>query len=427
MLADEGARMNETQTLLFQLGVALAIGLLVGVERGWQERSAEEGGRVAGVRTYGLVGLLGGVSALLGTHFGALLIGLLFIGLAIVLGIAHRLQQAEDDDAGVTSLVAALLTFVLGALAVHGETLVAVACAVVATLLLNQKPLLHRWVNALRPEELRAGIKLLLISAVMLPVLPNARYGPWEALNPYAIWWMVVLIAAISFVGYFAVKLGGARNGVLFTGLFGGLASSTATTLHFARLGRREPGMAPALAAGILLACGTMMPRMLLVASVLNPALFAMLLPPVLAMALVSYAPVVFYLRRKPDDEHGMSSPVDNPLELRTALTFGALLALVMLLGRALQDYFGDAGVLVLAAVSGITDVDAIVLSLARMSQDDLGMRVAVTGMVIAAAANNLTKGAMASAIAGRPVALRAGLPLFASAAVGLGVQWWRF
>jgi len=417
--------MSEEQQILYRLGAALAIGLLIGVERGWHEREAKEGARIAGVRTYGLVGLLGGGLALIAEKFGALVMGLAFIGLAGLLAAVYveNLRRGRSD-VGITSLVAALLTFALGALAAMGEVVTAAACAVLTTLLLGYKPQLHRWVNALEGEELRAGIKLLLISVVLLPILPNRGFGPWQALNPYAIWWMVVLIAGISFLGYFAVKIGGAARGTVFTGLAGGLASSTAVTLHFSRIAARDPALAPVLATGVLLACGTMFPRMLLVASLLNRDLFQPLLVPAAVMALCVYAPALVFLRRQARAQSYEASPLRNPLELKTALGFGALLALVMFLGKALRNFSGDAGVLVLAAASGIADVDAITLSLARMSGEDLGLTIAAVGVVIAGAVNSLVKGAMAAVIGGRRMGLRVALPLAAAAGAGLAAAW---
>lgn len=419
--------MNDVQLMIHHLAVALTIGLLIGIERGWKERRAAEGERVAGVRTFALLGLFGGVAALLGDRFGALLIGLIFLGLAGLLGFAYFQQQERDDDAGMTSLIASLLTFLLAALAASGEAVAAVAASVVTMLILNQKPLLHRWIRALRPGELRSGILLLLISAVALPVLPDHAYGPYQALNPYEIWWMVVLIATISFVGYFAIKIGGTRNGVLFTGIFGGFAASTAVTLHFARMARREPVLAPVLATGTLLACGTMLPRMLLVTGLINPALLPLLAGPVLLMSLPVYLPALVLLRQAARVSGDIAAPLRSPLELRTALLFGLLLALVLLLGRALQAGFGNAGVLALAAASGVADVDAIALSLAHMGDAVVALKTAVAGLVIAAATNTLAKGVLAVAIGGSRNLLRVGLPLGMSAVVGYALTWWNW
>ncbi len=417
--------MSETQQAFYHLGVALAIGLLIGVERGWQEREAEEGTRIAGVRTYGLIGLLGGGAALVGKHVGWLAISLAFVALAGVLTAVYVVNLRRGRaDVGITSLVAALLAFMLGALAAVGEVAVAAAFAVLTTLILGYKPVLHRWVRALQAEELRAGIKLLLISVVLLPILPNHGYGPWQALNPYVIWWMVILIAAISFVGYFALKIGGTAKGTIFTGLFGGLASSTGLTLHFSRMAPRNAALAPMLAAGVLLACGTMLPRTLLIASVLNVNLFQPLLVPAAVMMTFAYAAALWYWKAQRQKTANSVALLTNPLELRTAVGFGLLLALIAVLGKALQSWFGEVGVLALAAVSGVADVDAITFSLARMSHEDLVLRVATMGIVVAAAVNNLVKAGIATFIGGKAIGLRVGIPLLASAIGGLASAW---
>jgi len=417
--------MSEELQVYYYLSVALAIGLLIGIERGWKEREVEEGRRVAGVRTYGLIGLLGGATALISQHIGAMALGFGFIGVIGALTAVYIINLRHGaTDVGITSLITGLLTFVFGALAALGEVAVAAAFAVVTTLLLAYKPQLHRWVSGLEANELRAGIRLLLISVVLLPVLPNKGFGPWQVLNPYAIWWMVVLIAAISFVGYFAIKIAGAQRGAVFTGLFGGLASSTAVTLNFSRMSRRNTALSPTLAMGSLLACGTMFPRMVLVASLLNHALFTGLLVPSVVMAVLVYFPAAVYWRAESRRNTKAESPLKNPMELKTALSFGLLLVVVMLLGKALQNWLGDIGVLVLAAASGVADVDAITLSLARMSEADLQLPIAVTGIVIAAAVNSVIKAGMATFVGGREIGIRVGLPLLASAICGLLSVW---
>ncbi len=416
---------NNIQQTYYFLCVALAIGLLIGIERGWQERDAKEGERVAGVRTYGLLGLMGGVTALLTEPFGHLLIGLAFVGLSGLLAVVYTVNARRDDsDVGITSLTACLLTFMLGALAATGEIAIAAASAVVTTLLLGYKPLLHSWIHALEGRELRAGLKLLLISVVLLPILPNQGFGPWQTLNPYVLWWMVVVIATISFIGYFAIKIGGTRKGTAFTGLFGGLVSSTALTLNFSRIARLNPAMTPMLATGILLACGTMYPRILLLVTLLNPDLLKPLLLPTITMAIITYLPTVFYWRLHSPTSTSIAPTLKNPLELKTAVSFGLLLALVMLLGKALKYWFGETGLLVLAAASGISDVDAITLSLARMSQGDLTLSVATFGVIIAASVNSIAKSCIATIIGGKGIGLRVGLPLLASAVGGLIAAW---
>jgi uncharacterized membrane protein (DUF4010 family) len=418
-------QLGEVQQTFLHLGIALAIGLLIGLERGWKYRKAEEGSRVAGVRTYGLIGLLGGTTALLAGRLGVVVLGIAFLAIAGILTAAYVVNQESEEDAGITSLVASLLTFAFGALAGLGEITAAAAFAVLTTLLLGFKPLLHAWVRALAGKELRAGLQLLLISVVLLPILPNQGYGPWQALNPFEIWWMVVLIASISFVGYFAIKIAGTSKGTLYTGLFAGLASSTAATLSFSRAAHGRPESAPMLATGILLACGTMFPRMLVIAVLLNQQLLQPLLAPATVMALVTYAAALYFwwaTGRKGKQE--TATPLDNPLELKAAVVFGALLALITLLGKALRAWLGAAGIYMLAAASGVADVDAITLSLSRMSQDELETGTAVLGIIIAAAVNSLVKGGMAVSIGGSALGMRVGVPLFIASSAGLLTAW---
>lgn len=418
--------MNTSLELFYTLAVALSIGLLIGIERGWKKRESIEGTRIAGVRTFGLIGLLGGVTALLSQTFGALVFGTVFIGLTVILASAYIAALKQNQDLGITTLIAALLTFILGALAVMDQVILASTSAVVMTLLLGYKPILHRWVGALEKKELRAGLKLLLLTVVLLPILPNEGYGPWQTLNPYIIGWMIVLIALISFVGYFAIKIGGAKRGVVFTGVFGGLSASTAVTLRFSQLARKDPNMRSMLSIGVLLACGTMLPRMMLVAGVFNLNLVNQLWLPATVMALLVYLPAILYWRTQTGKNIDTTSVLTNPLDLKVALAFGGILVLIMLLSAFLKQTYGDAGILSLAAASGIFDVDAITLSLARMSQDSLALNVTVTALVIAAVSNNLVKAMMASFIGGKEMAIKVGLPLVISS-LGGGLTVWFF
>jgi uncharacterized membrane protein (DUF4010 family) len=407
------------------LGVALAVGFLIGIERGWKQREAEEGTRISGLRTFGLIGLLGGVIGLLSQQLGELVFGFVFLGMVGVMTAAYVSNVRRTHDVGITSLIAGLLTFALGALAGLGYVAEAGAAAVITTLLLGFKPVLHGWLRRLQGEELRAGLKLLLISIVLLPVLPDRGYGPWEALNPYQIWWMVVLIAAISFSGYFAMRIAGTSKGAILTGLFAGLASSTALTLHFSRLARRKPDMVLALAPGILIACGTMYPRMLLVGTFISPQLFRLLLLPAGLMTLIIYGAALWQGWNRRDTAVEEPAPIGNPLELMAALRFGLLLAAIMLLAEALKDALGEVGILLLAAASGVADVDAITLSLARMTTHDAGMlQLATAGIIIASAVNSSVKAVLAFAVGGMPLGRKVVAPLVLAAATGLLAVW---
>ena len=409
-----------------RLLVALAVGALVGLERGWKARDADEGERELGLRTLAVIGLLGGVCGLLSDQLGELFLGLVFIGMVVLLAVIYRTKVAERGDIGATTQFAALLTFALAALAGRGHLVIAAAGGVVTALLLGYKGRLHEWLGRLERRELEAAIQLLLISVVLLPLLPDRGYGPWEALNPYVIWWMVVLIAAISFVGYFAIRIVGARAGTLATAVFGGLASSTATTLSLSRIGRGKRSAAPLLAGGILLACGTMFPRMVLVATVIHPALFAPLLWPAAVMAAVIYGGALLMMFGSTGDLDSDDVLPRNPLELGSALTFGALLAAVMLAGKALAEWFGDLGIYVLAAASGIADVDAITLSLTKMSQQDLALEVAAVGIVIAASVNSLVKAGLAVGVGGRALGWRVAVPMLIAVIAGLAIVLFR-
>ncbi|MDR9440542.1 MAG: DUF4010 domain-containing protein, partial [Halomonas sp.] len=351
---------------------------------------------------------------------------LIFLTVAGISLVAWRAKLAEQHDYSITGLVGLLLTFCFGAVAVAIDLALAAAGAVITAVILDNKHEIHGLLNKLQAHELDAGLKLLLITVVMLPLLPDRGMGPGEALNPYEIWWMVVLIASISFLGYFAVRLGGAEKGILFTGLFAGLSSSTALTLHFARMSRQSREFEAMLAAGILLACGTMFPRILLYAAVISPGLLPTLLLPVTVMGVILYLPALYFWRHHRQAFRVDSpTPIQNPLELRTALLFGGLLAIIMLLGEWLRGAFGEAGIYLLAAASGVADVDAITLSLTRMSLERIAPSTAVLGIVIAAAVNNLFKSGLATAIGTRQLGKRVALPMVASMVVGLALAWW--
>lgn len=393
---------------LKRLGLALALGLLVGLERGWQERHAEEGARIAGLRTFGLVSLLGGVWVLLAEQFGAVLLGFAFLAFVLLTLVSYFDSVNRSGNQGLTTIVAALITFTLGALTVAGHETVAAIVAVVVTILLGLKPVLHSWVARLRQEELYAVYKLLLISVVLLPVLPNQSFGPWQTLNPYEIWWMVVLVAGVSFIGYFAVRIAGPGRGVLLTALSAGLVSSTALTLNFSRIARANSQGQRLLGAGIVFSAASMFLRLLLVVGVIAPSLAMYLLIPIGLMSVMTYAGG-YWLWRGAKRQAIPYIALDNPCDLGMALKFGGLLALIMVLSSALREWFGEIGLYLVAGVSGISNTNAISLTLARMVQDNSeGLIVAAMGIFFAIIVNTLVKGGLAWGIGGS----RLGLPV---------------
>ncbi|HAS6251991.1 TPA: MgtC/SapB family protein [Vibrio vulnificus] len=404
--------------------IALLLGAIIGTQRGWVMRNSAEGSRVAGIRTFSLVGLLGGLTALLASHTSPFVLGFALLALVTLASIAFIIQQKNSQDISITGVVSLLVTFVIGSLAVVGEAVLAASAAVITAVVLDNKKELHQGLQRLQEYELDAALRLMMISVVLLPLLPNQTYGPWNALNPYEIWWMVVLIASISFVGYFAIKIGGAKRGVLFTSVFAGLSSSTALTLQFSNLSREQPTISPLLASGILLSCGTMFPRLLVVLSVLNPALVTQLWPIVLLMMAALYLPAWWIWRYSDVEFNEQAGKQTNPLALQSALFFGVILAVIMLLSHALSEWFGSAGTLILAALSGITDVDAISLALGRQSTQGLSVTTAALGVFIAASVNTLVKMGMVVAIGDRKLWKRVAPVMLASVAIG-GVTFW--
>ncbi len=409
----------------FQLFIALSLGALIGLQRGWVSREQEAGARVAGIRTHTLTALTGCISVLLSESISPWFLPAMLLVMAALAISGYRTYAANHQNVSINGVVGLLLTFCFGAMVAAGQTVIAAMAAVVTTIILDNKSEIHSALRKLRENELDAALQLLLISVVMLPLLPDKGFGPGGVINPYEIWWMVVLIASISFVGYFSVRILGERRGLLFTSLFAGLSSSTALTLHFSRLARSSPANAPLLAAGILLACGTMFPRILLYCLVINRELITLLWLPVLLMTLSLYLPAIVMNLRHTKTDVSHPDLAKNPLELRSALILGGLLVIILLLTEWLQQEMGSTGVYLLAAISGITDVDAISLSLSRMSLgDSLTLTVAATGILIAVTVNNLFKAGLAMVIGKPALGIRVGLAMLLSLIIGALSLW---
>lgn len=384
--------MPQEFTILLQVLAALAVGLLVGIERGWSGRKEDEGDRVAGLRTFSLIGLLGGVSAQLSDITGQWVLGAGFAAVVVMAVASHIVGMRAKNDIGITTEFAMILTFALGAWASLGFYIYAFATTAIVVALLGIKPVLHRWLQNIQTEEVYAGIKLLVISLVLLPLLPNQGYGPWNALNPYWIWWMVVLISGISFVGYFAIKYAGNRMGTLLTAITGGLASSTAVTLSMAQLAK--PHVKKTLfMSGVIVAASIMFIRVLIEVAIVNAPLLNHVWLPISVMFLCMLLGGVWLWFGNKENQPDSEIEMNNPFKLSTALQFGALLGLILLLSEGSKQWFGDEGIYILAIVSGLVDVDAITLSLSRMSLGDLSYSVATAGIILSSAVNTIVKG----------------------------------
>lgn len=391
--------MNITTT--FRLAIALAIGLIIGMERGWQSRDTPQGSRTAGVRSFAFVGLFGGLSALLAGKFGANILVGTFLGLVLIVAFSYRISAKGSQDFGITTELSLLITFILGALAGSGLEGEAVASAVVVAALLGYKQEIHSILNQLERRELIATLQLLIVAAVALPLLPNRNIGPWETLNPRTIGWIVLLIAGISYIGYFAMRILGSRVGLLATAVIGGLVSSTAVTLAYARIARKERDNLALLGAGISLAGGIMAVRLLIEIGIVNPSLLPLLIAPIGLLAIVPLIATVAIAIRTTQNVSSAEVKLKNPVELGAALGFAAVLSILFVLVRAAQTFFGDTGIYVLAAISGIADVDTVSLSLAQATRENLSLEIAATGILIAAMVNTLFKAVLATFIGG--------------------------
>lgn len=386
----------DTFELIQRLAVALAIGLVIGIERGWKQREEAEGDRAAGLRTLALSGLLGGIwgaLALGAGDWGAVALGLAFAAFAAAITLFRYREMVHDKTFGATTVIAAMVAFALGALAVMGDKTAAAAAGVAAAMLLALKAALHGWVKRLTWEELRAGLILAAMTVILLPLLPDRELSRWFPVNPREVWLLTILIAALSFAGYVAIRLAGPRLGVLLSGLAGGLVSSTAVTLSMARLAREHRDREKLFAAGIMLASAVMMLRVLVVVGIINVALLQILALPLL-LAVLAQAGVAAVLGdwRHGDREAAGALTLRNPFDLGVVLEFGALLALIMALAKGISTWAGSKGAIGLAAVSGIVDVDAISISLARLAPDGLDAASAAVAILVAVAVNSLTK-----------------------------------
>jgi uncharacterized membrane protein (DUF4010 family) len=414
------------QTDLFsRLAVALAIGLMVGIERGWQARETEDHGRAAGLRTFGLCGLMGGICGVLTAQLGAQIVGIVFVAFSAGLGAFSWLEAKTNGTTSATTLIAGMLTFLLGAMATMGDVTVDIAAAVSMTVLLALRTQLHSWLVAITWEEIRAGLVLMVMSFLMLPLLPDRAIDPWGAVNLHEVWLLAIMVSLISFTGYVAVRLFGDRLGIIVTAAAGGLASSTATTLTFARLGREQPSATGLLVGGILISGAMMTIRVVAIASALNTSLLRPLIAPLGTGAVVLGVFAVLSMAGTHRLPSGPTTPkliIANPLVVGTSLRMAAYIVVVMLAAELVQRIWGDAGVLVVAAFSGTADVDAITLSMARM---DTTVTLATQAVCVAVTVNTVSKAVMAAWIGGPAVGLRVALASVVALAAAGGVYIW--
>jgi uncharacterized membrane protein (DUF4010 family) len=391
-----------TASQIFELlGISLGLGVLVGLQR---ERTESE---LAGVRTFPLITILGTVSALIADVYGGWIlgIGILAITALVVMGNLAKLKGGSID-AGMTSEMAMLLMYGVGAYLVIGHRGVAIAVGGGVAVLLHAKDWMHAIARKIGDKDFTAVMQFVLITLVVLPVLPNRTYGPYDVLNPREIWLMVVLIVGISLGGYSAYKTFGSRVGTLVGGFLGGLISSTATTVSYARRARTSPGLAGLAAVVVMIASAVVFVRVLIEIAVVDPSMLREAGPPILIMlGVISLAAA--YLWRISSRQQGELPRHDNPTNLKSAFIFGILYAIVIFAVAAAKEHFGTGGLYVVSAISGLTDMDAITLSNTQLTR--AGRLTADTAwrLILVASLSNLAFKAGMVALLGSPRLLR--------------------
>ncbi|MHC2992118.1 membrane protein [Pontibacter sp. HJ8] len=407
------------QDLFQTLAISLGLGLLVGLQRQHQNT------RIAGIRTFPLITLFGTLSALLAQEFGGWLLGAGMLATAAIVVVANLMKRHDPEvDVGQTTEAALLLMYVVGAYLVLGNTTVAVAVGAIVAVLLHLKETLHDFVARIGQKDLTAIMQFVVISLVILPVLPDKAYGPYQVLNPHNIWLMVVLIVGIGLLGYFVYKFFGSKAGTFLGGVLGGLISSTATTVSYARRSRQAQGSTNLAALVIFIASTVAFLRILAEVAIVAPATLSEVAPPLLAViGLMCVTGLVAYFTNK---EEGDQMPEqENPAQLKTALVFGAIYAVVILATAFAKDYLGSSGLFIVAVISGLTDVDAITLSTSRLMH--VGNLSPASGwriILVAALSNIAFKAALVGFMGNKPllgkVALLFGIVLLG----GLLVLW---
>jgi uncharacterized membrane protein (DUF4010 family) len=380
---------------LQQLAVSLGLGLLLGLERERKESS------IAGIRTFPLIALFGTVCAQLGHSFGGWTVGGGLLALAAVVIFANHVKTKTGDiDPGMTTEIAALLLYVLGALLVVGHMSAAIVLGGVMAVILHMKQPMHRFAAAVGERDMRAIMQFVVLTLIILPVLPNRDFGPYAVWNPFKIWLMVVLIVGISLGGYVAYKLFGAKAGTLLGGVIGGVISSTATTVSYARRCAAKTSLAPLAALVIMIASCLSLARVLVEIAAVAPQSLPEMAPPIVVLLVVCIliAAALYFLA---PGNGGQMPEQKNPAEIKSAFVFTGIYAAVLLAVAAAKEFFGSAGLYAVGVISGLTDMDAITLSTARLAETGgVDKGTAWRAIIVAAMANFVFKFGVVASLA---------------------------
>ena len=397
----------DVHDLISRFGVALGIGLLIGLERGWRQREAVPGSRAAGIRTFAITGLLGGAFGAIATSLGGaggaaggIVLSLGFAAYAAVITAFSRDENRASGIHSATTAIAGMLTFALGAYALLGDTRIAAGGAVAAAALLAFREPLHGWVEKITWPELQSGLVLLTMTFIALPIVPNEPIGPFGGVNPRDVWIIAIVLACASFVGYAAVKYFGARRGLLLAAAAGGLVSSTAVTIANGRHAAAGEGSPDLLAAGVAVATAISFLRVIAIAATLKPSLLVLIAPSLLVAVVfaIGFAMVsVFW--RKASSGNEQAAKFRNPFGFWSVIGFAVFLAAIILLGRIVGEAFGGTGAIVGAALVGLADVDAVTVSVAKLTPQTLGAEHAAFAILAAVASNTASKIAIGAAL----------------------------
>lgn len=417
----------ESLALYRDLALALGIGLLIGVERGWTMREEAEGHRVAGFRTFALIGFAGGVLGLLSLKLTPWFGVVGAAGLMALLVIGYRADlRLRSGNVSATSAVAAFLTLCLGMLTTLGYGRLAVAGAAVSLLLLSMKAQMHKWLKTLDDTDIQATARYAIIAFVILPILPDRAFGPYGAWNPRDLWLVVVLVTGLSFAGYWASKKMGAARGTVAAAALGATVSSTAVSVELGRRLRNAQESPKVLHAGIAAATAMMLVRVLVLTAALAPLAlptFTLVIGPPAALATV----IAVAMAWRADDLNAQPMPVRNPFELWPAVGFAMMVAMIMFASRWAIAHYGDAGLVTLLAITGLYDADSAIITIGNLPAGAIDPSTA--GLLLAAPmlVNTLFKATIVIIFGGWRSGLRGALPLFIAAAAicaGFAMAW---
>lgn len=380
-------------TILKGLAVVVFIGMLIGLEREYARNKDEK--IFAGIRTFPLIGLYGFTSALISSITENWVYAIFFIGFA-GLSIAAYYSSAKDGKVGGTSEVSSFIVFILGSLVYWGYILLPVVIAIIITMFLSLKIQLHSFVGKVNAADIYATLKLAIITLIILPILPDKTFGPFDVLNPRLIWYMVIFVSGISFVGYIFIKLLGKDRGIIVTSLLGGLVSSTALTYSLTKKSKIEEPLSFNYGLGVITASSMMFLRVLLIIAILNSELAVPLFIPLVIFALAGIiASIVFYKKNINIPEAAIE--LKNPFELKSAFVFGIIFGLTIFLAKAAQIYFGDQGLYAASALAGFSSVDAISISISRLFGSNITLLVSMKAILFATISNTVIKMSISS------------------------------